>query len=159
MRDSRGALPPRARSIQLRHAYQGELLSHRRATRRRIFAVANDGDSGVCLTNSRDALSLSFLFFFLRHARSQIIDTMPSVERITIHGEIGRSPPRNSLYSVRLASAVRVTREETHANSTASWPRAALLWKFLSFAPPESSSRFFRNEISPTRSTATLIFF
>lgn len=65
MRDSRGALPPRARSIQLRHAYQGEPLSHRRATRW-IFAVANDGDSGVYLPTRTDALFLfpSFFFFF-----------------------------------------------------------------------------------------------
>lgn len=136
MRDSRGALPPRARSIQLRHAYQGEPLSHRRATRRRIFAVANDGDSGVCLTNSRDALSLSFLFFFSCGTRDHKLSTRCVASSGSLFTEKSSVLPRGILSTPCDSRPPCVTREETHANSTASWPRAALLWKFLSFAPP-----------------------
>lgn len=62
----------RLRSIQLRHAYQGEPLTHRRATRWRIrdLVVANDGDSGVVSFARRVRFFFSSLFFFPSIARA-----------------------------------------------------------------------------------------
>lgn len=158
MRDSREALPPRARSIQLRHAYQGEPLSHRRATRR-IFAVANDGDSGVYLP-TRATRSFSFFrSFFFCGPRDRKLWTRCIVDdtQITLHGEIGRSPARNSL-SIPFNSCSPCVRQESRRTPIVRFRDrggAAVEIPFIR----TTGVKFFRNEISPTRSTRSSIFF